>query len=154
MALPRMRMSGVTSYHPAANTVPRRPNPVIDSSRVGSQPRRRQSSSSAWRNIRSGGTLPAVPSTGSTITAAAPPAARGQHLGEPLEVPGVLGGVEHAGGEPSRLPGQRRGPARMAVADGGDAHGGGEVEVTPPLGVDEVRTLTVRDDQARVLGDA
>ena len=80
--------------------------------------------------------------------------ALGEHLGEPLEVLRVLGGVEHARGEPSRLLGERRRPARMAVADGGDAHRGGEVEVAASAGVDEVRTLTVRDDETGVLGDA
>ena len=77
-----------------------------------------------------------------------------EHAREALEVGGVLGGVEHAGGESLGLPGDRLRPHRIAVADGRDAHGGGEVE-QPPAGVgDQVRPLTVGHHQARRFGDA
>ncbi len=75
--------------------------------------------------------------------------AGGQHGGEPLQVRGVLGGVQDAGGQPVRLRGHGIRPHRVAVTDGGDAHGRGEVEQALAAVGDEVRALTVGHDQAR-----
>jgi hypothetical protein len=78
----------------------------------------------------------------------------GDDRGQRLQVGRVLGGVENGGVEAAVLLGDGGADAGVPVAEGGDAHGGGEVEVAATAVVDEVRPLPVGDHQAGVLGDA
>jgi hypothetical protein len=63
-------MSGTTPHFSAAKDAPRRPNPVITSSKMSRMPCLSQISRRRWRYPLGGGSTPVEPATGSTMTAA------------------------------------------------------------------------------------